>query len=266
MASLIPAPQPRWKGRSMSHDALTPQFYCLVHRHYTTDPRCLVFIAPTEPDALKVLGLVKLEPELYGVDVMWDSALGKVGVQRKVFPGDFLASIHDGRLNKEFAQMKALDFAVLLLEGKSEFGAWTTEGELTRDRTRDKRWTWTRTQHRNFLASVQLRGVAVLHSDDVRDTCVLVQHLRLWTDKGEHSSLDSRPGPTGDMWGTVTSTDFQDHVLQGLPGIGPKQAAAIRQHLGFPLCLRDGIDRAKLMEVPGIGKGKADKIVRLFKR
>lgn len=248
------------------YDALSePQFFCLVHRHYTTDPRCQVFIAPTEPDALKALGLVKLLPEEYGVDVMWESELGKVGVQRKVFPGDFLASVHDGRLNKEFAQMKALDVAYLLLEGRSETGAWTTEGELVRDRA-GKRWPWNRTQHRNFLASVQLRGIGVLHSDDLRDTCTLVQRLRLWTDKRDHHSLDSRPGARGDLWGQVSNADYQDHILQGIPGIGPKQAAAIRQHLGFPLCLRDGIDRDRLMEVPGIGKGKADKIMRVFRR
>lgn len=224
-----------------------------------------MFIAPTEPDSLKALGLVKLLPEEYGVDVMWECELGRVGVQRKVFPGDFLASVHDGRLNKEFAQMKALDVAYLLLEGRSEQGAWTNEGSLIRDMG-GKRAAWSRTQHRNFLASTQLRGVAVLHSDDLTDTVRMVQTLRLWTDKADHNSLDSRPGPSGDLWGNVSNEDFQDHVLQGLPGIGPKQAAAIRLHLGFPLCLRDGIDREKLMEVPGIGKGKADKIMRVFKR
>lgn len=232
--------------------------YSLTHKEYMPN----VFIAPTEPDALKELGLVTMMPEHHGVDIMWESVLGRIGIQRKVFPDDFLASVHDGRLNKEYQQMQALDIAFLLLEGREH---WTTHGTLIRGGG-GKRYAWSRAQHRNYLASVQLRGVKLLCSDDLADTVRLVDGLRVWSDKDEHGSLDVRPGPRGDLWGQVTNEDYQRHILQGVPGVGPKQAAALISHLGFPLCLRDGITEEKLMEVPGIGKKKAVALTTLFKR
>lgn len=245
-------------------EVLRTQYYCSLHRTWTDDfhERCAVFVAPTEPERLKAIGLSSLLPEEYGVDILWESELGRVGIQRKVFPGDFLASVHDGRLNKEYAQMRSLDLAYLLLEGK-EF--WTEEGALIRDPSGVRR-AWSRDQHRNYLASVQLRGVMVLSSDDLSDTLRMVAALRVWSNKPDHHSLDTRPNPSGDQWGKVTNLDYQSHILQGLPGIGPKQSQGIIATLGFPLCLREGVDREALMTVPGIGKGRADKILRVFGR
>ena len=66
----------------------------------------LMFISPTEPKRLGDTGVVSLTPEEYGVDVLFQTELGLVGVQRKVFPGEFLASVHEGWINKEDAQMR----------------------------------------------------------------------------------------------------------------------------------------------------------------
>lgn len=189
---------------------------------------------------------------------MMETELGLIGVQRKEFPNDFLASIHDGRLNMQVAQMAQLDMAVLLLEGKQH---WTTDGKLIRDRG-GKRNGWSRSQHRNYLASVQMRGIHIQHSDSLIDTCAYLCDLQLWGNKGEHSSLRGRGAAQGDSWGRVTNRDYALYVIQGLPGIGPKQAAAILDTVGFPFGLRVTVE--KLMTVPGIGKGRAEKIAKVF--
>lgn len=217
-----------------------------------------MFVAPTEPAQFKPLGISSMIPEDYGVDFLWQSSLGLVGVQRKQFPSDFLASVHDGRLNREYSMMKELDFAVLMLEGQARF---TTEGLLIRDRS-DKRNPWTRAQHRNYLHSVQLRGVQIAYTDSIGDSCQYLLDLQVWTDKVDHHSLDTRPGPTGSGWARVTNRDYQLHVIQGLPGIGPKQAKAIIDTIGFPFGLYVGVE--ELMTVPGIGRKKAEQILRVF--
>lgn len=224
----------------------------------------MVFISPTEPPTIKELGVVSSMPERYGVDIMWNSKLGTIGVQRKVFPGDFLASMTDGRLTLEFNQMKQLDMAVLLLEGKPQ---WTTEGELVGSfgRGRQQRqYTWSRNQHRNYLTSVQMRNVYVQTSDSISDTVTYIRSMRMWSDKGDHSSLDRRPTniPQADPWGGVTNADYVRWLYQSLPGVGPRQASLIWEKLG--VIFRLVVDAEDLQTVPGIGKGRAKKIVEVF--
>lgn len=217
-----------------------------------------MFVAPTEPPQFKPYGVSSTLPEQYGADFMWQSELGMVGVQRKQFPSDFLASVHDGRLNKEYQQMKELDLPVLMLEGSAH---WTTEGMLIRDRS-DKRNGWTKQQHRNYLHSVQLRGIHITTTDSISDSIDYLTHLQMWTNKVDHNSLDVRPGPSGSGWGRITNLDYQKHLLQGLPDIGPKQASLILTHLGMPFRLTVSVE--ELMTVPGIGKKRAEKLVRVF--
>lgn len=221
----------------------------------------VMFVAPTEPKTLKdmVGGVVSPLPEEHGVDFMWGSELGKVGVQRKVFPGDFLSSIHDGRLNREYQLMKELDFAVLLLEGPQR---WTSEGELISDRG-SQLYRWTFQQHCGYLASVHLRGVCVAATGSQRDTYNYLNHLQVWSNKGNHSGLDQRPPATPqNPWGRITNVDYQSYLLQGLPGVGPGLAMAIIETIGFPLRFDASVE--ELMEVPGIGRKTAERIVRVF--
>jgi ERCC4-type nuclease len=219
-----------------------------------------LFVSPTEPPELRNIGITSSMPEEHGVDVMWKSKLGMVGVQRKVFPGDFLSSMKDGRLVKEFLQMKQLDVSILLLEGVQH---WTTEGELYGAYGASGRtYTWSRHQHRNYLASVQLRGIQVQTSDSITDTIDYLHHLQLWTDKGDHQSLDRRPNLQSNGYQSLTNEDYVRYFYQNLPGVGPTAAAMIYNYLGIILQLKVGVE--ELMIVPGIGKGKARKIVEMF--
>lgn len=219
-----------------------------------------MFIGPTEPAAFKHLGTSSLVTEDYGVDFLWQSELGLVGIQRKQFPSDFLASVHDGRLNREYSMMKELGLAVLMLEGQPRF---TTEGMLIRERS-DKRNGWTKSQHRNYLHSVQLQGIQIVQTDSIGDSINYLLDLQVWTNKIDHDSLNTRPGPTGSGWARVTNVDYQIHMLTGLPGIGPKLAKAILAKTGMPFMMTTTLD--ELMEVPGLGKKKAESILRVFRQ
>lgn len=210
-------------------------------------------------------------PEEYGADIMWESRLGLVGVQRKVFPEDFLASVHDNRLNFQLQQMKQLDVAILMLEGPVQ---WTTEGLLYGRTPRNKvysghrnlnqEYAWDRVQLHNYLASVQMRGVQVHHTESIRDTIECVNGLRVWTDKREHSSLDSRGAAKSAVWYDLSNPEFFTWFYQALlpSGIGPKTAAAIYARLGVILRLTVGLE--ELESVPGIGRKTAAKIVRIW--
>ena len=221
-----------------------------------------MFISPTEPPLLHTIGVVSPIPEEYGVDILWQSKLGSIGIQRKQFPSDFLISIQDGRLSKEYQQMKALDIPILLLEGHPR---WTTEGELYGDTHRGQRtYQWTRHQHRNYLASVQLRGIQVHTSESITDTIDYINGLRLWSNKGDHSSLDRRPAAQGSqLWGNITNGDYVRYLYQSLPGVGPRAAGAIYTKLGMIFQLK--VSEEDLQTVPGIGKGRAKKIMEVFR-
>lgn len=218
----------------------------------------IIFVSPTEPKALRDIGIVTPHSEEYGCDIYWTVNDKKYGVQRKEFPNDFLASVHDGRLGEQINKGAGLDMMVLLLEGKP---VWTNDGKLIRTNG-GKRFPWTKTQHRNFLASVQTRGCQVQWSDGLYDTISCVQDLATWSGKEDHSSLDRREGAAKDRWGRRTNLSWQKHFIQGIPGIGPKQAAAIIEMHGFPFRLT--VTEEMLMLVPGIGKTRAAKIVGIF--
>ena len=221
-----------------------------------------MFISPTEPKALHDLGVISMIPEDHGVDIMWNSKLGTIGVQRKTFPDDFLSSMKDDRLNKEYIQMKQLDVAVLLLEGRQQ---WTTEGELYGAYGNTGRsYTWSRTQHRNYLTSVQLRGIQVQTSDSITDTVDYLRSLRLWSDKGDHSSLDRRAvgAAASELYGTVRNPDYVRWLYQSLPRVGPKQAGMIYKHLGMIFGLK--VTYEDLIMVPGVGPKLAQGIVDVF--
>lgn len=214
-----------------------------------------ILIAPTEPMSLKAIGQSSSVPERYGCDVLLSSAArGLCGIQRKEFT-DFLASIHDGRLNRELASMSRLHTSILLIEGRPR---WSTDGHLmTGSRFGYK---WTLNAHLNFLRSVQELGVWVETTDSLSETIVAVRAFQDWLSKGKHLSLRTRPRPRG-AWGEPTSAEFCSWVLQSFPGIGPTQAEAILEHFGR-LPLQWDVSAEEMMGVKGMGKVRVDNLFK----
>ncbi len=208
-------------------------------------------IAPTEPPSFKAIAdVISMAPERMGVDAMWATKnWGMVGVQRKEF-GDLLASVADGRLAREVAQMQRLGLAVLVIEGRPR---WTADGELV-DRFR----RWSKSSHRGLVRSVQSKGVWVETSENTADTIEAVQDMIKWTAKDRHGSLDRRPKPTG-AWGQASERDFALHLLQGIDGIGPVVAEAILDRFNNQVPWMWTCTFEELLTVPGLGPKTAEK-------
>lgn len=232
----------------------------------------VLFVAPSEPPRLKALGISTPTPEEYGADYLWVSeGFGTVGIQRKEFPGDFLSSVTDGRLNKEYLQMEALDLAVLLLEGK---GRWTVTGQLIEDFTTRR---WTREHNEHYLASVMMRGIQVHHTENMTDTERFIEGFREWTDRPEHNSLYGRPGVEALFgqggWAEITNRHYQRYLHMGLPGVGIKWADAILDQLGVVLSLDTNLEDLANVEsvsangrVVRLGEKRARRILAVFNR
>ena len=214
----------------------------------------MIRVAPTEPDALKRIGTVTLLPERFGVDVLIPTRIGLVGIQRKQFPSDFLSSVHDGRLQKEFGQMKILAHAFLLLEGRP---TWTSDGKLANT----SHFKWTVDSMTGFLLSLQIQyNVGLLWTEDTNETILVCKRVEGWFAKTSHNSMRVRPRPSN-PWQSRNNEDWQVWMLQGVPGIGPGTAEAICKHFGrLPLQLTVG--EVELRAVPGVGKKTANDLLR----
>lgn len=200
---------------------------------------------------MQTLGQSSSVPEKFGVDVFWViEGVGKCGVQRKEF-SDLVASLRDGRLAKEIAQMTALDRAMVVVEGEPQ---WTLDGQLL-DR-------YTRFNRRGFhgaLVSIQSHGVWVMRSTDVGETVAVIEDFAGWLAKPVHRSLSQRSGPVS-TWGKATNRDWALHLLQSFEGIGPGVAERILDHFGR-VPLRWEVTREELLEVDGIGPVRAERLI-----
>ncbi len=191
-------------------------------------------------------------PERYGCDVLWRAQDAWWGVQRKEL-ADFVASIQDGRLAREVAMMKPLPLKVVALEGRIMY---TSDDMLTYSR---RAQSFTRAQFEGFIMSLMEKGVHVVHTTGTQDTARWIKLYAQWTAKPRHASLERRPGPVS-PWGHITDEDWAIHFLQGFDGLGSEKAKAIIKHFkGVPL--QWTVTEKQLMEVPGIGKGMARKMM-----
>lgn len=210
-----------------------------------------MFVAPTEPPQIKVLGKSSSLPEAWGSDLMWPAKGGMAGVQRKEF-SDLIASLRDGRLAKELAQMQQLAWRLLIVEGKPK---WTMSGELL-----DGYTNFTKKQLRGVLWSAQQRGCWTIQTDSMTDTIETVTWFQQYTMKAKHNTLQGRPKPAG-IWGKPTSRDFVLHILTSFPGVGPERAEAIIEHFGGKAPLSWRCTEAELAQVPGVGSSTARKMM-----
>lgn len=212
-----------------------------------------ITIAGSEPEILRNLGTrTSNAPEHHGVDVMWASPLGIVGIQRKQFPDDFSSSMEDGRLALETGQAVSLPVRILLLEGA---GTWSTDGKLL------SRYgsSITRQSHRSFLLTLRLNGWWVAESADMADTIDFVRTIYSWSMKSSHNSTRHRPGPPRPLWGQRGSKDFQRWLLQGFPGVGPEMAERIIDKFG-KVPLKWEVTRKELLEIDGVGPKTVDRL------
>lgn len=214
----------------------------------------LMLVAPSEPKPLLALGKSCQVPEHYGSDFLLASeAIGLIGIQRKQFPEDFIASLRgNDRISRELQLMKRLDYGVWLLEG---LGSWTNDGFLVYG----GRYKYFEKELWGFHLSVGLMGYQVVRVRDQNGTIEFLRHFQQWAAKESHNSLLSRPKPG--RWGEPGSNEWALHFLQGIPGIGHELAKRILDKFG-EVPFRGSFEYDEMASA--IGPGRAKTVCNLF--
>lgn len=221
-----------------------------------TNEARLIFMSPTERgEHVNVLRRT-MEPrvsalcEQRGVDFLWPVDGEWWGIQRKTI-ADLWASVDDGRLNVELGQISTeIHHAVFIIEGRLQA---TVEGLFNAGRTSRSVGT-----HVKALMTLAAKGMTVVQTETAQHTGFAVTAIAQWTRESKHSIGMTRPKAVG-KWGRADSREWGVHFLQGFPGIGADSAGAIVDMHGVPLQWTIGED--ELRKVPGIGKGRAEKLI-----
>lgn len=218
----------------------------------------MILVSPTEPRHVRELGKVSSAPENYGCDVLLTSRQGKLGIQRKRFPTDLLASLEDGRIADQLVKMAEIPAAVVLVG----YPAWTRDGELVFDSYSQRKWTFESIW--GAVASMSLEaGVATYWVRDEGEFVDLVHVLDAWRKRKHHSTTRTKSRPKAKGWG-VSERVRQAHFLQGLPSVGPELAERIVGRFGG-VPMRWTVTRDQMMEVHGVGVVKAERLEEMVK-
>jgi ERCC4-type nuclease len=206
-----------------------------------------ILVSPAElrHDILAVLGPSSPEPESYGADFLILSPQGLVGIQRKEVR-DLIASIHNSdRLQREIVQMEELETAFLIVEGDWD---WNRQGISSRTGIPHN-------YYRGIVLSLQIEhGINVITTGNLLDTAETIIHLDQWFQKEEHGSLLRK---------AKSKVPPEIHILQHFPSIGLAKAKAIYNWFGR-VPLRWDVDKASMMQIPGMGKVTVDKLWKVL--
>ena len=221
-------------------------------------------VAPTEPNELKdsLDAIVSSICEERGADILTylknsENKVITVGWQRKTV-SDFVASLIDGRLNKEILLMQQVSFPVLIIEGTMHF---SNEGYLYRN---DGKLTkFSKQQLRNLERSCKYAfNVQIEYTSSIEDTADAIREMMVWLRKDKHDSLRRRL-PLQSDWGVSSQTEQQLFFLQGIPKIGSQLAENIIEHFG-DIPMQWNCTEEDLREVNKIGKKKAREIYKFL--
>lgn len=204
-----------------------------------------MLVSPAEPHEFYKVGTVSSTPEKYGADFLILGHGGlRVGIQRKEI-SDLIASIYDGRVERELYQLKKLDVGIWIIEGELR---WTSDGQLLSQGRR----TYTRGMHLGVLSSLSWNGYWTLSSTSTTDTIAVLSSLNQWFLKPHHGSLSARPSAKRNSnLGAVDKQDEMIHIMQGFPGVGYEKAKLIvESYKGLPFSL---ITDPPLINLRGIG-------------
>lgn len=214
----------------------------------------MILVSPTEPLHVRALGKVSSSPENSGCDVLLVSRRQKLGIQRKRFPEDLVASLEDGRLSDQLTKMASLDRACVILVG---FPRWTGDGDLVW-----KNWsgrTWRFESIWGAVASMALEAkVGTFWVRDETEFAKLVLTLEGWNGREKHTTTSTRSRPKAKGWGLSRQVQ-QAHFLQGLPTVGPELAERVVEHFGG-IPMRWTVTEGEMMGVHGVGKAKVTKM------
>ena len=209
-------------------------------------------ISAHEPRHIKRLfGDTAIEDPSMGYDMKLYTNPAVIGLERKKFPSDFLASIQDGRLNREILAMREdTDIQILVPHGRTP--KYDKDGILTV--VGDRKWT--KKGITNIFRTIQyVEGVYVEWAKNDAELVQMIHDLQDYFDKKEHDSLRSRPRIKTN-WMVPSRAERIIYWMQGLPGVGTTTAKKLYEKFPAPLLLfQANID--DIDDVPRVGKSMA---------
>jgi Fanconi anemia group M protein len=152
---------------------------------------------------------------------------------------DFLNSIMDKSMFNQIRKMQLMKNPILIVEGDLE--------QLCRENKHQKNYIL------STLFEIMFRcGLMVILTKD------LIQTLEFLMFIDKHSRGDIKE--VREVFLRFKLPNPKEVVLASIPGVGPRLAKRLMEYFGSP---RNVLNASKemLMEVPGIGEGKADKIL-----
>lgn len=219
----------------------------------------MIYVAPTEPASLKAVGASSALPETFGSDLLVFGGETMVGMQRKTWPGDFLASVSDGRFTTSSMKMLKLPHRFLLLEGHTNF---TRDGAIVGETYGEGR-RFTRGNLWGMLWSLLFEfDIVPFWTASTAETAEFVVRFEEWLGKPEHSTGRVRVGLSTPSGRTAKPRDMAAFLLQGFPGIGPTVAEAIFDTFER-VPLRFDVTRDEMKSVPGVGEGRLNVMSKL---
>ena len=215
----------------------------------------MILMSPSEPVELRKALQATNNPlcEEKGADILAPTGQGLLGIQRKVVPSDFLASLEDGRLARELPLLSnGVDFPVLLIEGTFIYGR---DGRLIVD---GRPTRYSRDGITNLLRSVSYaQGIRVEHSGSLIETPDVVNGLVDYLSH-DHVSLLKRPKLQG-LWGKPNINEQLCYFYQGIQGVGVVLAHCLAKEFPNPADLV-AASPDDLKALPQIGKQRAERI------
>lgn len=214
-----------------------------------------IYVSPSEPASLRDYYITSSAPEKYGVDILFATIRGLIGVQRKT-PEDFVASVRDGRIGKQTALADELHIKAIFIEG---YPIFTSDGEIVNRYAR-----FTANQWYAVLFSLRQDGWWIVQCRDRSDLIHQIELLRRWSIKKRHGSLNVRPGPNRDSWGRTSNRKWGVHVLTSLPGVGQGTAENIYDRFKRVPLRWDELEK-DILQVKGVGMQTWKKMCKFIK-
>ena len=215
-----------------------------------------IVITTNEPKKIRNLFVDKVE-----IPMGWDMCLyteaGVIGIERKKVPDDLLASVQDGRLNREILAMREeTQIQILLLHGRINYNP---NGSLKTWRNRPQRYNWSRKGITNLLRTIRyVEGLYVEEAKNNAELVQLVYDLQLYFDQKHHLSIKSRPR-IETSWFLPSHAERVIYFYSGLPGIATIGAKKFYDKFPSPLELF-GASVEQIAEISGIGKSTATSV------
>lgn len=213
-----------------------------------------VIITTNEPPKVRELFADRVEIPM-DFDMMLYTNQGKIGIERKDIPSDLLASVGDGRLQREIVAMRNMtDYQFVILHGRFIYRQDGTLSSAGFGRN------WTKRAIRNLLRSLELvEGVYVEQAETNEDLVNLVNELQDYFDKAKHlSTKKARPKIQTD-WLSPTRIEMVRHFYQGLPRISAVRAKQLEEKFPNPTDLFQA-STDDILELSGFGKNLANGI------